>query len=47
VARKNAESTLADIRRRSAVLAERGKSGAVKIAGAMYNLETGQVDFFG
>jgi carbonic anhydrase len=47
VARKNVELTLADIRRRSAVLAELEKSGAVKIGGAMYNLETGQVDFFG
>lgn len=47
VARKNVELTMADIRRRSAVLAELETSGAVKIVGAMYNLETGLVEFFG
>jgi carbonic anhydrase len=47
VARKNVELTMADIRRRSAVLAELGTSGAVKIVGAMYNLETGLIEFFG
>jgi carbonic anhydrase len=47
VARKNVELTMADIRRRSAVLAELVSSGAVKIVGAMYNLETGLVEFFG
>ena len=46
VARRNVELTIADIPRRSAVLAELAKSGAIKIAGAMYNLETGVVDFF-
>jgi carbonic anhydrase len=46
VARKNVELTMADIRRRSAVLADMAISGAVKIAGAMYNLETGLVEFF-
>jgi len=47
VARKNVELTIAEIHRRSAVLAELEKSGAIKIVGAMYNLETGAVDFFG
>jgi carbonic anhydrase len=47
VARKNVELTIADIGRRSAVLADLKKSGAIKIAGAMYNLETGLVEFFG
>ena len=47
VARKNVELTKADIPRRSAVLAELEKSGAIKIVGAMYNLETGAIDFFG
>ena len=47
VARKNVELTMVDIRRRSAVLADLEKSGAVKIVGAMYNLETGLVEFFG
>jgi carbonic anhydrase len=46
VARKNVELTMIDIRRRSAVLADLETSGAIKIAGAMYNLETGQVEFF-
>jgi carbonic anhydrase len=47
VARTNVELTMADIRRRSSVLAELEKSGAIKIIGAMYNLETGVVGFFG
>jgi carbonic anhydrase len=47
VARKNVELTMADTRRRSAVLAELEASRAVKIVGAMYNLETGLVEFFG
>jgi carbonic anhydrase len=47
VARKNVELTKADVRRRSAVLAGLETSGAIKIAGAMYNLETGLIEFFG
>ena len=46
VARKNVEMTLADIRKNSPVLAEMESRGSIKIAGAMYNLETGVVDFF-
>ena len=46
VARKNVEITVADIRKDSPVLAAMESSGAIKIAGAMYNLETGVVDFF-
>ncbi len=45
VARKHVELTMADIRRRSSVLSELASSGAIKIAGAMYNLETGAVEF--
>jgi carbonic anhydrase len=45
VARKNVELTMADIRRRSTVLADLETSGAIRIAGAMYDLETGMVDF--
>lgn len=45
VARKNVELTMAEIRSRSAVIAELETTGAVKIAGAMYNLETAVVDF--
>lgn len=47
VARKNVELTMIDIHRRSPVLADLEKSGAIKIAGAMYDLETGRVEFFG
>ena len=47
VARKNVELTMADIRRRSAVLTDLETSGAIRIVGAMYNLETGLVEFFG
>jgi carbonic anhydrase len=47
VARKNVELAMADIRRRSAVLADLETSRAIKIVGAMYDLETGQVEFFG
>jgi carbonic anhydrase len=46
VARKNVEITMTDIRKDSPVLAAMESSGAIKIAGAMYNLETGVVDFF-
>ena len=47
VARKNVELAMSDIRRRSRVLVELEKSGAVRIAGAMYNLDTGLIEFFG
>jgi carbonic anhydrase len=46
VARKNVEMTVADIRKGSPVLAGMESSGAIKIAGAMYNLQTGGIDFF-
>jgi carbonic anhydrase len=46
VARKNVELTIVDIRRRSAVLADLETSGAIKMAGAMYNLESGRLEFF-
>jgi carbonic anhydrase len=45
VARKNVELTMAGIHSRSAVIAELETKGAVKIAGAMYNLESAAVDF--
>jgi carbonic anhydrase len=47
VARRNVEMTMSNIRKDSPVLAEMESQGAIKIAGAMYNLETGVVDFFG
>jgi carbonic anhydrase len=46
VARKNVELTMGDIRRSSSVLADLEGSHAIKIVGAMYNLETGLVEFF-
>jgi carbonic anhydrase len=47
VARKNVELTIANIRKNSPVLAGMETSGAIKIAGAMYSLQTGVVDFIG
>ena len=46
VANKNVQLTIAEIRKRSPVLAELETAKTIKIAGAMYNLETGVVDFF-
>jgi len=47
VARANVLVGLADIRRRSPILDEMEKKGSIKIAGAMYNLATGTVEFIG
>lgn len=47
VARKNIELAMLDIRRRSPVLTDLENSAAVRIAGALYDLETGPVAFFG
>jgi carbonic anhydrase len=46
VARKNVEITIANIRKDSPVISEMEARGSIKVAGAMYNLETGVVDFF-
>lgn len=46
VARKNVELTMDAIRKNSPVLAGMESSGAIKIAGSMYNLATGVIDFF-
>jgi carbonic anhydrase len=46
VARRNVELTLANIRKESPVLAGMESSGAIKVAGAMYDLQTGVIDFF-
>jgi carbonic anhydrase len=45
VARKNIELTIANIRAKSAVIAELERSGAVKVAGAFHHLTTGIVEF--
>ena len=46
VAQKNVELTMADIRKKSPVLAELESKGIIKIAGAMYDLETAKLNFF-
>ena len=46
VARKNVELTMADIRQRSEVLRQLADAGSIKIAGAMYNIETARMAFF-
>jgi hypothetical protein len=46
VARKNVELTMADIRKDSPVLAAMESNGAIKIAGAMYNVENRCGRFF-
>jgi len=45
VARTNVVVTLESIRRRSPVLADLEKKGTIRVAGAMYDLATGQVEF--
>ena len=47
VARTNVEMTIANVRKNSPVLDELEAKGSIKIVGAMYNLETGAVEFFG
>lgn len=47
VARRNVEMTVSNIRKNSSVLAQLEASDAIKITGAIYNLETGAVEFFG
>ena len=46
VSRKNVEMTVTAIRRDSPVLAEMEAKGTIAVSGAMYNLETGAVEFF-
>ena len=46
VARKNVELMLSGIRKDSPVLAELAANGTIAMTGAMYNLETGIVEFF-
>jgi carbonic anhydrase len=47
VARTNVVLTLDNIRRRSPILEDLEKKGSVQIAGAMYDLATGMVQFVG
>lgn len=46
VAAKNVELTIENIRERSKVLSEMEQNGEVLIVGAMYDISTGEVDFF-
>jgi carbonic anhydrase len=46
VARKHVELTMESIRTGSSVLSELKAKGTINIVGAMYNVETAQVDFF-
>jgi carbonic anhydrase len=46
VAKKNVELTIERIRLGSDVIADLERSGAVKIVGGFFDLETGKVDFF-
>lgn len=46
VAKTNVEMTVADIRKRSPVLAELETAGRIRIVGSMYKLDTGAVDFY-
>lgn len=46
VARRNVELTMAAIRERSPILAEMEKDGAIDIVGAMYDVESGAVEFW-
>ena len=46
VARKNVLLTMENIRKGSSVLDELKAKGAIKIVGAMYDIESGKVDFF-
>jgi carbonic anhydrase len=46
VARKNVELTVATIRGNSPILRDLESAKAIKVAGSMYNLNTGEVEFF-
>jgi carbonic anhydrase len=45
VARTNVQMTVDNVLKNSAVLAELERNGTIKIAGAMYNLQTAALDF--
>jgi carbonic anhydrase len=47
VGRTNVRLGIAEIRRRSPILEDLEKKGSIQIAGAMYDLTTGMVDFIG
>ena len=45
VVEKNVRLTMVDIRERSPILREMEEQGQIKIAGAMYNMKTGAIEF--
>ena len=45
VAKKNVELTIAEIHKRSPVLAELESKGSIRIVGAMYDIASGAVKF--
>jgi carbonic anhydrase len=45
VAQTNVQMTVDNVRKNSAVLAELERNGTIKIAGAMYNLQTAALEF--
>lgn len=47
VAAKNVELTIENIRKQSPVLAEMEENGEIKIVGAMYDIASGAVEFYG
>lgn len=46
VAKQNVLQSISDIRSRSTILSEMEKKGEIMIVGGMYNLETGEVEFY-
>jgi carbonic anhydrase len=46
VAKTNVAIALDHIRRRSPILADLEQKGSIRVAGAMYDLATGRVEFF-
>ena len=46
VSKQNVIQTIKDIRERSQILREMEQKGEIAIVGAMYNLESGKVDFY-
>lgn len=46
VSKKNVEMTLDNIRSQSVILNELEKNGEIKIVGAMYDISTGEVEFY-
>ncbi|MBC3845968.1 carbonic anhydrase [Winogradskyella echinorum] len=46
VSKKNVEMTLENIKNQSVILNEMEKDGEIKIVGGMYNISTGEVEFY-